>query len=228
MRLACDSCGEVGELRLARTGSADAALVTCVRCGAQVELPISRDASAARPLPAPPVTAPGGEADRCPKCHAALAEHVACPGCGLARSRMAGFSASRAAEVPEEVRAAWQTILDGWDEQPRHDAFVQAVAGAGAFAWAAGQYQDERRRRPGDPVATRQLERVRRTAEAAMLASAAVRQDQKAPYRGATAILVMMVVVLVAGALYATFMRDTRTPGPTTPVVPVHRGARSP
>lgn len=219
MRLACDSCGEVGELKL-ELAEAGNAKVTCAHCGAQASLPLA--AASERGERA------ADDVRRCPKCHAAVGERAACPGCGLAAERMAGFSASRAAEIPEEVRAAWHAALAGWEVQARHDAFVQAVAASGSFAWAAGQYQDERRRRPGDAVATRQLERVRRTAEAAMLASAAVRQDQKTPYRSATAILVMLVVVLVAGALYATFMRDTRAPGTSTPVVPVHRGARSP
>jgi hypothetical protein len=205
--------------------------VTCEHCGASATLafgpPASAPPSRARTRStAPPPTAE--DVARCPKCDAIVGERAACPGCGLAAGRMASFSASRAAEVPESVRAAWHQALAAWSEQARHDAFVQAVAGSGSFAWAAGQYQEERRRRPGDTLAARQLERVRRTAEAAMLASAAVREDVKAPYRSTTAILVMMVVVLVAGALYATFMRDSRSPRTVTPVVPVHRGASTP
>jgi hypothetical protein len=224
VRLACDSCGEVGELKL-ELAEAGNAKVTCAHCGAEATLPLAAPSASS---PASSSAAADDDPRRCPKCHAAVGERAACPGCGLAADRMAGFSTSRAAEIPEAVLAAWHATLAAWETQARHDAFVQAVAAAGSFAWAAGQYQEERRRRPGDAIATRQLERVRRTAEAAMLASAAVRQDQKTPYRSATAILVMLVVVLVAGALYATFMREPRAPGVSTPVVPVQRGARSP
>lgn len=206
-------------------------VVTCQHCGASAPVPLATPAPAAIAAP-PAATAaaalPAPAADRCPKCHAEIGSRDACPGCGLAASRMAGFASSRAALVPEAALAAWEAVLAGWDTQARHDAFIQAVAAAGVFAWAAGQYQEARRQRAGDPIATRQLERVRRTAEAAMLASAAVRRDEKAPYRSAIAILVMMVVVLVAGALYARFMRDTRPPGTGAPVVPARRGELSP
>jgi general stress protein CsbA len=137
---------------------------------------------------------------------------------------MKGFAATQRAEVPDSVHAAWDAVLERWDDQARHDTLVQQVASAEAFAWAAGQYQDVRQRRPHDRIAQRQLERVRRTAEAAMLASATVRESDKRPYRSTTTILVMMVVVLLAGGLYATVMRDTRGSGPrTTPAAPVPR-----
>ncbi len=251
MRLACDSCGKVGPLSLeTRTevlieasGSASLGhlVAVCAHCGVAAQVSVTRanasDAaaqllfSAARPSSpsSPPASlssdpAPAA-APRCPKCHAVVAEHEACPGCGLAAARMAGWVAARAAAIPAELHASWTRVTESWQDQPRHDAFVQEAVTLGAYAWAAGQYQDVRRQRPDDAMARRQLERVRRTAEAAMLASAAVRQEQKAPYRSATAILVMLVVVLMAGALYATFMRETRTPaGPATPVMPLRPG----
>lgn len=167
---------------------------------------------------------------RCPKCRALVGSRAACPGCGLASSRMAGFASARDAEIPEAVRAAWSAVVaspEAWAEQARHDAFVQLVASASAFAWAAGQYQEIRRQRPDDAVAVRQLERVRRTAEAAMLATTTVREVKQSPYRSATAILVMLVVLLIAGAVYARFMREAQDPAHAiTPVAPLRPGAQ--
>lgn len=153
---------------------------------------------------------PPGEGDpRCPKCQTQVGQQRACPTCGLAAERMSTFAAAREAASPA-LEACWQAALDAWTEQARHDAFVQAAAGAGAFAFAAGKYQEATRARPDDPIAARQLARVRRTAEAAMLASAQVRHVEQKPYRSATAVLILLVVALVAGGVYATFLRNTR------------------
>jgi hypothetical protein len=244
VRLSCDACGEVGPLEVRLSEKAPEAAaggtleVTCARCGAVAPVPIV--ASGAAPGdPAerdgdPQRSGPRSVDRRCPKCDALVGGRDACPGCGLSSTRMAGFSALREAEeraaVPDAVRAAWDAVTESpeaWATQARHDGFVQLVAAATAFAWAAGQYQEVRRRRPDDAIAIRQLERVRRTAEASMLASTTVREVKQPPYRGATAILVMLVVVLVAGALYAAFMREAHSPASTiTPVAPLHPGAR--
>jgi len=222
-------------------GAEAAVDVTCVRCGAVEQVPLAKPAttsaiSASEPGAsddAAPSKAPLPGERRCPKCEALVGDRAACPSCGLASSRMASFSASREGDIPDPVRAAWDAVTESpeaWASQARHDAFVQLVAAAAVFAWAAGQYQEIRRRRPDDAIALRQLERVRRTAEASMLATTTVRDVKQSPYRSATAILVMLVVVLVAGALYATFMREARSPASTiTPVAPAphHRpGAR--
>ena len=232
VRLLCDSCGEIGPLALAarNLGPEAKAQVQCEHCGAIAQVPVrepaGRGAGLARAGDSPgdsPGDSAGNKAGdaasvgaevevarHCPKCHAAYGQRAACPGCGLAAERMAGFSAAQEAELSDTLRASWSAVLERWDDQARHDAFVQAATAAGAFAWAAGKYQDARRSRPGDALAERQMARVRRTAEAAMLASAAVRQVERAPYRGATAVLIMLVVALGAGAMYTAFLRGSR------------------
>ncbi len=239
------------------SASSPAALVRCSRCGAEAAIELDGAAAAleldraaagelARPPRGKPATLPPDPAlaaddpreisglltveRRCPKCRALVGSRAACPGCGLASSRMAGFSSARDSEIPEAVRAAWSAVVsspEAWVEQARHDAFVQLVASASAFAWAAGQYQEIRRQRPDDAIAVRQLERVRRTAEAAMLATTTVREVKQSPYRSATAILVMLVVLLIAGAVYARFMREAQDPAhAVTPVAPLRPGAQ--
>lgn len=215
----------------------------CAKCGAEAAVAVARPSRNRTPSGVLPPLDPALAADdpreisglltverRCPKCRALVGSRPACPGCGLASARMAGFAAVRDAEIPEAVREAWAGLLaspEAWAEQGRHDAFVQLVAADQLFAWAAGQYQEIRLQRPEDAVALRQLDRVRRTAEAAMLASAAVREVKQSPYRSATAILVMLVVLLIAGAVYARFMREANDPALTvTPVAPLRPGAQ--
>lgn len=186
----------------------------CERCGARAEVPLVESAPAVGGGP----LATDESVARCPKCRTSYGARPACPGCGLAVARMPSYSASRAAEVPPELAASWEALAAVWDDQARHDAFIRLVATHGAFAWAAGKYQDACRQRAGDRVAARQLERVRRTAEAAMLASAAVRAVERPPYRSATAVLIMLVVALGAGTLYTRFLRGARPAASAEPV----------
>lgn len=258
MRVTLPSAAQAGSTSGSSEAAAHppAGLVRCAHCGAEAAIELGRDVGrdhggdVARDLGRPPrgkpATLPPDPAlaaddpreisglltveRRCPKCRALVGSRAACPGCGLASSRMAGFASARDAEIPEAVRAAWSAVVsspEAWAEQARHDAFVQLVASASVFAWAAGQYQEIRRQRPDDAIAVRQLERVRRTAEAAMLATTTVREVKQSPYRSATAILVMLVVLLIAGAVYARFMREAQDPAhAVTPVAPLRPGAQ--
>lgn len=260
MRVTLPSAAQASSAASTGRASSPAALVRCAHCGAEAAIELGRELghdvvsalggavepALGRPPRGKPATLPPDPAlaaddpreisglltveRRCPKCRALVGSRAACPGCGLASSRMAGFASARDAEIPEAVRAAWSAVVsspEAWAEQARHDAFVQLVASSSAFAWAAGQYQEIRRQRPDDAVAVRQLERVRRTAEAAMLATTTVREVKQSPYRSATAILVMLVVLLIAGAVYARFMREAQDPAHAiTPVAPLRPGAQ--
>lgn len=217
VKLLCGVCQRAGALELSAGASAAEVWVRCQQCGATERLALPARA-AAEPAAEALVEPDGLERDpqprgpaepRCPKCQTAVGRRSACPACGLSAERMPTFAAAREAASPA-LAAAWQAVLDGWTEQARHDAFVQAAAAARAFAFAAGKYQEAARARPDDAIAPRQLLRVRRTAEAAMLASAQVRHVEPTPYRSATAILVLLVVALIAGGVYATFLRNTR------------------
>ncbi len=222
VKLLCGACERAGALELSAGNSAAEAWARCRHCGAKERVVIAPAA--------PPEGELEGDAEpRCPKCQTPVGQRRACPTCGLAAERMATFAAARDVASPA-LEACWQAALDAWTEQARHDAFVQAAAGAGAFAFAAGKYQEATRARPDDPIAPRQLARVRRTAEAAMLASAQVRHVEQKPYRSATAVLVLLVVALVAGGVYATFLRNTRGVAGAEvaprPVAPAPRGPR--
>lgn len=225
VRLLCDACGQAGPLLLVTEGDSPAT-VRCQHCGARAEL---ASPGALAPEGASRADAAPDDGARCPKCRAAYGQRTACPGCGLAVARMAGFSAAQFADVPEALRQAWADVEASWDDQAQHDGFVQAVASSGAFAWGAGKYQDVCRQRPDDALAARQLARVRRTAEAAMLASAEVRPVVRAPYRNATAVLILLVLVLGAGTMYTTILRSPKAQlGTTRPAAPALRAAPAP
>jgi hypothetical protein len=174
--------------------------------------PIAR--RAASPIDADPDT-DATDAALCPKCGAQRrAGALACTACGLVTARMPAYIAARDAAVPDSVRAAWARVAAGWTEDARHDGLLQLVASHNAYAWAAGRY----RTRGQDPMAVRQLERLRRAAEATMFAGATARQAAEAkPYRATSGVLAMLIIAIAAGLLYALVIRDRRpraAPGP--------------
>jgi hypothetical protein len=191
-----------------------------------------RDAPGARPVEPPRATAPAvpgareastargspDDASLCPKCGAArVAGAEACGACGLAIARMAAYIDARDAAVPDPVREAWARAAAAWDDEARHDELLRQVASHNAYAWAAGRY----RTRGGDAVARRQLERLRRAAEATLLASATVRAAEARPYRGTAGVLAVLIVVIAIGLLYAVVIRDHPSPRALVPGHPV-------
>jgi hypothetical protein len=73
--------------------------------------------------------------------------------------------------VHETLEAAWQRAVEQWDDPARHEVLIGLVAQHSAFAWAAAKYKA----RAGDPIADAQLERLRKSVTATMLATATVR-----------------------------------------------------
>ena len=117
---------------------------------------------------------------------------------------MAAYTEARDAAVPEAVHQAWARATAQWSDPAVHDELLRLVVTNNGYAWAAGRY----RTREADPIAQRQLERLRRAAEVTLLASAAVRPDAgQRPYRAVGSILAVLVVVIAVGLLYATVIR---------------------
>jgi hypothetical protein len=104
--------------------------------------------------------------------------------------------------VNEAVTKAWDETVASWDDPKQHDAFLGVVVTHSSFAWAAGRYKE----RAGDPIADKNLERLRKAATATMLATAAPRpEDAKVPYRNALLILIALVILMGVGVIYAKF-----------------------
>jgi ribosomal protein S27E len=230
VRVECESCRELASARFAIDGAA--VRVTCSVCGHVMRVPEGPgeavvDAPGERSIDAPgdapgaaPGAAPGG-APLCPKCGAGLrGEATACPACGLAASRMAAYAEARDApvsvSVPEAVQAAWARTVQDWNAAARHDELLRLVVNNNSYAWAAGRY----RTRGRDAVAVRQLDRLRRAAEAAFLAGATPRTE--APTRKSSRVrrrvLALLITMIAAGALYAMGLAEQ--PAPSTAVDP--------
>jgi hypothetical protein len=119
--------------------------------------------------------------------------------------------------VHEEVTAAWDRVVEQWDDAARHDALIGFVAKHSCYAWAAGKYKE----RAGDPIADKQLERLRKAATATLLATATPRkQAEETPYKKTLIWLLVLVVMLVLGILFMRIVASNTRPEPPTPVRP--------
>jgi hypothetical protein len=176
--------------------------VTCTAC------------EAISTVTARPVRAKTEPTPNCPKCGTARADEPACPSCGLLAANMKAFAANRDAGVPDAVRAAWTAASVAWDQKESHDALLQTVAQHSTYAWAAARYREIQRARPGDSIAPKRLDRLRRAAEATMFAGASVRADKTPkPYRSAVMVLALLLAILAAGLVY-TFVAQNSPPPP--------------
>jgi uncharacterized Zn finger protein (UPF0148 family) len=232
MRVECESCRELVAASFARNG--DAVRATCPVCAHAMVVTLAVAATDAAPAASAETggaSAGAGGADRaqageaCPKCGASRRrDAAACPTCGLAVARMASFHNARDAAVPLPVHKAWARAIAAWDDPVRHEEVLQQVAAHNCYAWAAARY----RTRGRDAIAERQLDRLRRAAEATLLAGATVRRDAIQPYRTTRGVLGFLIAAVVAGLFYATLRRPPtppRTPGlpsVSAPLVPGH------
>jgi hypothetical protein len=213
---------------LERSGSATAPVQGPVGAPTHAQADAPDDA----PDDAPTQVAAGAAGDRspCPKCGAVRGgDATACGSCGLAVARMAAYIDARDAAVPDPVREAWARAAAAWHDDARHDDLLGLVASHNAYVWAAGRY----RARGDDAVARRQLDRLRRAAEATLLASATVRPAAETrPYRGTAGVLAVLVVMTVIGVLYAVVLRDHLSsrarPAQAGPGTPGSTGAARP
>lgn len=142
--------------------------------------------------------------EACPKCGTpVIPARTHCATCGLAHERMAAFATLRD-DVAEPLTNAWQRAVEAWDERARHDEVLRLVTQHDAYAWAAARYRDRLKDHPGDAVGTEQLERIKRAAEATLVANAAVRDTSTpGPYRNTMLILAIFILAIVGGLIYA-------------------------
>jgi len=155
----------------------------------------------------------------CPKCGAPRGDAAACPKCGLLADKMATFASNLDASVPDVARAAWERVKTQWEEPAAHDELLRLTTLHGCYAWVAARYREVRgeagppfRESGGtsDSIAERQLDRIRRAAEAAMLTSASPRPDQGTKaYQSAKMLLGLVVLMMLIGLAYAGYRRMT-------------------
>ncbi len=194
MRVECGSCKRLAESRFQIESGA--VTVTCTSCGCSTS-------AALEPRRQPATTIPIDK--MCPKCGTKRETNAeACKSCGLLTARMQAYAEERDAACPDDVRATWEACVAAWNEPARHDALLVAVARQGSYAWAAGRYRDAAMSRPHDPIAPRQLERLRKSGEATLFATASARPEtSKTPYIAVIGILAILLVSIIGGVLYA-------------------------
>ena len=151
----------------------------------------------------------------CPKCgERRPPEAGACPRCGLAVDRFAGFSAAAEDDAPAAIAELWNACRETWTDDAAHDRFVKAAMVADAYRFAAAAYRQVLRDRPDDAIAKARLADVARRAESAVLGSAAARHykdDGKEPYKTVALLLVILLAFIAAGVVYAVFISKSAT-----------------
>ena len=137
----------------------------------------------------------------CPKCLAPRDEDgLICPRCGLV---FANFR-------PEEHRPsaplgeAWVALLSSWDDEERHQRFVQLALARGELAGAGRLYRLRLAQAPLDPVAQRGRDEVLRLASAS--SSAALARESRAssgpsPRLRNLAVAVLALLLVLAAVL---------------------------
>jgi hypothetical protein len=118
--------------------------------------------------------------------------------------------------VNPAVEAAWERVVEQWDDSARHDAFMVLVVQNSQFAWAAGKYKE----RAGDAIADKQLEKLRKAATATMFATASRKPGEDPPYKRTLVIFAVLVVMLVIALVGVKILHDTRPPPEDTPARP--------
>jgi len=107
--------------------------------------------------------------------------------------------------VPTALDEAWNEVELYWDDVKRHDALLGLVAHFSAYQWAAGKY----RQHGSDPIAKRQLDRIRKSAIATMFATQTrKRETEKLPFRGSLLVLLIVAILAGTGLMYLQFRKD--------------------
>lgn len=105
--------------------------------------------------------------------------------------------------IPDVVQTAWDAAVARWDDPAKHTALLALVAHHGCYSWAAAKYKE----RAGDPIADKQLERLRSSAVAAMMATSSKKAKQEQPYRSTLVVFAALLLILVLGLVFATILK---------------------
>jgi hypothetical protein len=115
--------------------------------------------------------------------------------------------------VPDVLDQAWQRALESWDDITKHDEVLRLVTQHDVYAWAAARYRERLDANAGDAIAKAQLDRVRRAAEATLMANATKRAaDAPEPYRATMAVLGILIIAIIAGLVYVVARGDAPAP----------------
>ncbi|MBK9032550.1 MAG: hypothetical protein IPL61_14770 [Myxococcales bacterium] len=157
--------------------------------------------------------ATGDAQPRCPKCDTPRREGGPCPRCGLAPEHAAAWR-PRPIEAPTEaLGAAWAVCTATWSDLDAHERAATVALATRDFAWLAARYRDRIRTDGADPIASAQLDKLARRAQAALAATAVPSTTARPGRRVPVVAIVVAVVALAATGLYAAHLAQTRSAG---------------
>ena len=144
---------------------------------------------------------------------------------------MAAFGSQLDAGVPDVARVAWDRVKERWEDTAAHDELLRLTTLHGCYAWVAARYREVKAdagppfREAGsarDAIAERQLDRIRRAAEVALLTSGSPRPDKGSKaYQSTKLMLGLVIMLIIAGLAYAAYQRmNSSTPEPPAPTQP--------
>jgi uncharacterized Zn finger protein (UPF0148 family) len=218
VRVECPSCHAVVSPALAINSSQADVGMTCSHCGKTIPADVLKQAETDDEV-AMTTPIPTTKSKVCAKCSTPLRDGAeACPSCGLVVAKMASYAETEA-QVSEPIKAAWDSVMESWDDEARHDKLFRLVAEAGEYTWAATRYREQSRTRPADSITTKQQEKIKRALEATLLVSSTRKEKADAtPYKGTVMLLGILIIMMVLGGVYMFIKsKNTKTEDPPPP-----------
>ena len=246
MKIQCQKCKEIVPIGVFRS-SEEGIHVTCSACqesffvasGPPEDAPTESDGPKVAPKPAakaaptsaaaasarPKAEARSASQVTCPKCGAAQPEARACRTCGLSSELWEGYEPPELEhDASPKLSALWDACQESWDDSDVHAAFAEQASTEGAYLYAVRLYRravlDRAGSGDGSEVAKRQLERLARMSEVALLpGTASLEHAGPEPYKNVLILLIALLVIGGALGMYALIRTNASgDDGPPQPI----------
>lgn len=114
---------------------------------------------------------------------------------------------------------SWDDVLAAWDDARVHDAYVADAQLRGAFGEAATRYREILKQRPGDAIAEKRLEQVKKLAMAMLLTRPPAPPKTPSPWR-LIVLFLAFVALLVLGVYWLVHDAKKQRARPRPPPTP--------
>ena len=127
---------------------------------------------------------------------------VDCPSCGVVLSKITDRAAAPEMQVIGNASLVnlWETVLADYEDQSRHDAFVQTALQYKKLNFASQQYRKMLEVNPNDELAKAMQEKIIQIASLQMLSQKSNREFTKPP-KWTSALIAATSMLLFAGLL---------------------------
>lgn len=132
----------------------------------------------------------------CPKCIAVRKEGAeSCAACGLVYSNFD----PQEQRLSEELKSAWLSVLERWDDRDAHDRLVSLAVGRGELAAAGRLYRIRLAQAPDDLYAQRGRDEVVRVASASPVAFQAAPMPATSNKMQTVVAVILFITLVVLG-----------------------------